>query len=58
MKSQLKCSQPDMFGTPTAGPIVLELKGIQVPQNKSRKDQLRKTNKALPPNCHVPSKKN
>jgi len=37
---------------------VLEIKGIAVPANKSRRDQQRKTNRPIPPNYHVPSFKN
>lgn len=50
-----------MFSPKTATgatPLVLELRGIQVPPTKARKDAVRKTDKPLPPNCHVPSFKN
>lgn len=40
------------------GPLVLELRGIEVPANKSRKDKLRTTDRPLAPNYHVPSFKN
>lgn len=60
MNSMPTSSQRDMFATVPAGftPLVLEIKGIAVPPNKSRKDKLRKTNKIQPPNYHVPSFKN
>lgn len=55
-----QCYQKDMWSPPTVGftPLVLEIRGIAVPPNKSRKDNLRKTNRVQPPNYHVPSFKN
>lgn len=60
MNSTPTSLQRDMFATAPAGftPLVLEIKGIAVPPNKSRKDQARKTSRPLPPNCHIPSFKN
>lgn len=54
------CSQKDMFAPPVDGltPLVLYVKKVQVPPNKSRKDQLRKTDRVIAPNYHIPSFKN
>lgn len=61
MNSTPQCSQKVLFALPTEviqSPLVLELRGISVPPNKSRKDQVRKTDRIIPPNCHIPSFKN
>lgn len=52
--------QVDMFNPPTAvgQSLVLEIKHIAVPPNRTRKDQARKTSRPIAPNYHVPSFKN
>jgi hypothetical protein len=55
----MQCSQKDMFAAPTDhGPLRLELRGLAMPANRSRKDQVRKTTRKMAPNCHVPNFKN
>lgn len=58
MKPKQPSSERDLFGTEPSGlgPLLLEIRGIAVPQNKSRKDQV--ASKTSPPNYHVPSFKN
>ena len=60
MNSTPQCSQKDLFSNPTAvgRSLVLDLRGIPVPPNKSRKDKLRTTTRELAVNCHIPSFKN
>lgn len=60
MKPEPLSPQADMFNPPTAvgRSLVLEIKGIAVPPNKTRKDHARTTNRPLAPNYHIPSKKN